>query len=419
MDDLSWTKGKHNLQFGANYRLISDEVSTDASSYNTAESYIGEAHDDIANTGSSLDPGAFGFPAVATTLDTSYDYAAMNMAGVVAWGTDNYSYAVSNGSGTLQPQGAFVNRNYKTNQFDYYIEDTWHALPKLSVTLGVRHMFIQTPYEVNGQQVSPTFSLHDWAQTRAVQAAMGNTVEPNIEFVPSGQANGGKPFWPMAKTNIGPHVGLAYSLDTKTVIRAGFGVVFDNYGLGIANVLATNGSAGLLGQNGTPGAWTTVDAAPRFTALQSLPSFSIVPPPDSSITFPYTPTLGATGVVSVADDKSKAPYAYAMNLSVERQLPDGFTLETSYVGHLGRRLLQTIDYAMPLDLVDPKSGVDYFTAAAQLERMAFAGTPASAVQKIAYWEDMSPDAAGTGASGAGTPGFTATQNSTRATPRVR
>jgi hypothetical protein len=410
IDDLSWTKGKHSIQAGANYRLIHDEVGTDASSYNTAESYIGESHDGIANTGSSLDPKAFGFPAVGPTFETSYSFAAMNLAGIVAWGADNYSYGVANGAGTLQPQGTFVKRNYATNQLDYYIEDTWHAMPRLSLTFGLRHMFIQTPYEVNGQQVSPTISLHDWSQTRAEQAAAGNSVQPIISYALSGKANGGKPFWPMAKSNIGPHLGLAYSLDTNTVIRAGFGMVFDNYGLGIANTLATYGSAGLLGQNATGGEWTTVDAAPRFTGLQSLPTFADVQPPTNTIKFPYTSTPGDEGAISIADDKSRTPYSYALNLSVQRQLPSGFILEASYVGRLGRRLLQTIDFAMPLDLVDPKSGTDYFSAAAQLEKLAYAGTPASSVRKIAYWEDMFPDAANQAATGGGTPGFSATQN---------
>jgi hypothetical protein len=410
IDDVNWTKGKHNIQLGVNYRLIHDLVGTNSSSYNTAESYIGESHDGIADTGSSLDPGAFGFPAVAATFGTSYSYAAMNLAGIVAWGADNYSYSVAKGTGALQPQGVMVNRNYETNQLDYYIEDTWHALPKLSLSFGVRQMFIQTPYEVNGQQVSPTTSLHDWSQTRAQQAALGNSVQPIISYAPSGKANGGKPFWPMAKTDIGPHVGLAFSPDAHTVIRAGFGMVFDNYGLGIANVLATYGSAGLLGQNATGGEWTTVDAAPRFTSLQSLPTFPNVQAPSSTINFPYTSTPGDEGAISIADDKSKTPYSYALNLSVQKELPSGFILETSYVGRLGRRLLQTIDFAMPLDLVDPKSGTDYFSAAAQLEKLAYAGTPASDVHNIAYWEDMFPDAANTGATGGGTPGYSATQN---------
>jgi hypothetical protein len=410
IDDLTWTKGKHNIQFGANYRLIHDQVSTDAFSYDTAESYIGESHDGIANTGSSLDPGAFGFPAVATTFDTSYSYAAMNLAGIVAWGADNYIYEVSNGTGTLQPQGAMVSRDYKTNQLDYYIEDTWHALPKLSLTFGLRHMFIQTPYEVNGQQVSPTISLHDWSLTRAQQAADGNSVQPPISFAPSGKANGGKPFWPMAKTNIAPHVGLVYSVDDHTVIRAGFGLVFDNYGLGIANILAAYGSAGLLGQNATGGEWVSVDAAPRFTSLQSLPTFPVVQPPTNTINFPYSPPIGAEGAISVADDKSKTPYSYALNLSLQREIRGGFTIEAAYVGRLGRSLLQTIDFAMPLNLVDAKGGGDYFSAAAKLEKLAYARTPASAVQKIPYWEDMFPDAANEGASGSGTPGYSATQN---------
>jgi hypothetical protein len=410
VDDLSWTKGKHSVQFGVNYRLIHDQVSTDAYSYNTAESYIGESHDDIANTGSSLDPGAFGFPAVATTFNTSYSYAAMNLAGIVAWGADNYSYHASNGAGTLQPQGAMVSRDFKTNQLDYYIEDTWHALPNLSITFGLRHMFIQTPYEVHGQQVSPTFSLYDWLQTRAQQAALGVSEQPPISFVPSGKANGGAPFWQMDKFSIGPHFGVAYSVNPSTVISTGFGIVFDNYGLGIANILATRGSAGLLGQNAVGGEWTTVDAAPRFTSLQDLPTFPIVTPPSSTIKFPYTPPGGAGGVISIADDKSKTPYAYAMNLSVQKQLRSGFTLETSYVGRFGRRLLQTIDFAMPLNLVDPQGGGDYFSAAAKLEKLAYAGTKPADVPKMDYWEDMFPDAANAGASGSGTPGYSATQN---------
>ena len=130
-------------------------------------------------------------------------------------------------------------------------------------------------------------------------------------------------------------------------------------------------------------------------------------PPFASRT---APPLGAGGVVSIADDKSKTPYSYSLNLSVQREVHGGFTIETSYVGRLGRRLLQTIDYAMPLDLVDSNGGGDYFSAAANLEKLAYAGTPASAVPKIKYWEDMFPDAANKGASGSGTPGYSATQN---------
>jgi hypothetical protein len=42
IDDLTWTKGKHTLQFGANYRIVHAITDTDAYSYNTAASSFGE-----------------------------------------------------------------------------------------------------------------------------------------------------------------------------------------------------------------------------------------------------------------------------------------------------------------------------------------------------------------------------------------
>jgi hypothetical protein len=86
----------------------------------------------------------------------------------------------------------------------------------------------------------------------------------------------------------------------------------------------------------------------------------------------------------------------------------------SYLGRLGRRLLQEVDMATPLDIKDPQSGMDYFQAATMLAKLGNANTPESQVSKIAYWENMFPNAAGgSGISGyaPGTPvNPTATQN---------
>ena len=63
----------------------------------------------------------------------------------------------------------------------------------------------------------------------------------------------------------------------------------------------------------------------------------------------------------------KTPYAHVVNVSWQRQLPAGFVLE-AYLGRFSRHTLQQIDLAQPLDLVDPKSGMDYFTAATELSK---------------------------------------------------
>ena len=412
LDDVSWIHGEHDIQFGVNYRLVHDFTSTDAYSFDSGSSATGEYFDSLANTGQDLDPGAFGLPAVATSFNNSYSYAAMNLAGIVANSTLNYVYKVNPGkTGTLLPTGSFVARDFKANQFEYYVQDTFRITPKLTITYGIRHSINQTPYEVNGQQVAPTVSMEDWFKTRVNDAAQGTVDQPDFTFAPSGKANNGKPMYQMAKWDIAPRLGVAYALNNKTSIRAGFGENFDNFGMQIANQLATLGSAGLLGSESTLAGWCPTSSCPRFTGLNNVPLVqSALTNPASSINFPFTPPLGAEAFSNVVDDGLKTPHSSQVDLSIQREIPGGWTVEADYVGRLGRRTLQNMDFGMPLNLVDPAAGMDYFTAADLLETQHYQGVPASAVSKIAYWEDLFPDAAGAGADGTGTPGYTATQN---------
>jgi hypothetical protein len=58
--------------------------------------------------------------------------------------------------------------------------------------------------------------------------------------------------------------------------------------------------------------------------------------------------------------------------------------------------MQQYDWGEPLDLVDPSSGVDYFTAGTELSKDGYAGE--TTVAPIPYWEDLFPDAAKNGLS---------------------
>ena len=70
------------------------------------------------------------------------------------------------------------------------------------------------------------------------------------------------------------------------------------------------------------------------------------------------------------------------------------------MGTFGRHLLQQLDLAEPLNLVDPQSGENYFYAGTQLAKAAYAGQ--NTVQTDPYWEDLFPYLA--------TGGQSATQN---------
>src|SRR5260370_22630932 len=95
------------------------------------------------------------------------------------------------------------------------------------------------------------------------------------------------------------------------------------------------------------------------------------------------------------DAGMKTPYAHAFDLSVTRELGNNTALTFAYVGRLGRRLPVQEDVAMPLNLVDPKSGVDYFTAAANLSKLVRDATPVSSVHTIPHWENLFSPLTGT------------------------
>jgi hypothetical protein len=82
------------------------------------------------------------------------------------------------------------------------------------------------------------------------------------------------------------------------------------------------------------------------------------------------------------------------DFSITRELSKNFVFEASYVGRLGHRLLQEEDLAMPLDVVDPASKMDYFAAATALTKAANAGTDINSLAAIPYWEHLFPAAAG-------------------------
>lgn len=409
IDDFTLVKGKHTWQFGANWRHFTFENSTNSNSFNSVSANVSWlVNAGIADTGASLDPVAFGFPDVDPTFVQSYDYAVTTLAGLTDEQTNNYNYQLSadGKSATLLASGTAVNRNFRSNEFEWYAQDTYKPIPNLTVTLGVRHTVQQTPWETNGQQVQPTLNLHDWFNNRAAQAALGNTVQPSISFAPAGQFRNAKPFYPMQWGNFAPRFAIAFSPAPEdgsvmhrllggaghSSIRAGYGIYYDHFGQGLVANYSRRGSFSLSSQISNPAAVLTPDTTPRFAGIHTLPN--LVPAASGTINYPQAPSNdpNTTGfaITNGLDDSIQAPYAQVFNFSLQRQMKGGFTFEAAYVGRLGRHLLQSRDLAQPLDLVDPKSGMDYYQAAALFAQAADQGI--STVQPIAYWENMFPQA---------------------------
>jgi Carboxypeptidase regulatory-like domain len=424
IDDVSWTKGKHTVQFGGNLRIIMDNRTGNGSNYSNAYTNVYWLDNSaIANTGSSLDPATGGYPSVDSTFGTNYDFAMAALAGLL---TETNKVYNQDKSGHFYAPGQLITRNFKAHETEFYLQDAWRVTPNLVLTGGVRYSLLQPPFESNGNQVSPTVSLNNWFKQRENAMLQGQTLYSQtpgglVQMALGGQANGKQPFWSWDYKDIAPRFAFAYSPSAesglmrklfggagKSSIRGGYGIYYDHFGEGIVNSFDQNGSFGLTTALDNPAGSQDVDCTPRLTSLYTLPSGSqtfcgqqVVGPPPA--TFPGVvtpPTLTNPGSFAIywgMDDKLKTPYSHVADFSFTRDLGKNYVIEASYIGRFAHHLLQEEDLAMPLDIVDPSSKMDYFTAATMLTKAANAGTPISQMAPIPYWEHLFPGAAGTAA----------------------
>ena len=399
VDNFTWTKGAHSLSAGGNWRMIFNNTSNNTNSFNgatTNPSYLSGID--------APDPTTLGtdFPAVASGYETSFNYAYATIIGDVAERTSSNNYVVTGPtSATLLADGAFISRHFKTNEFEYFLQDAWRVRPNLTLTFGLRHTILQTPYETKGQEIAPTVDTHEWYLARGEAAAHGEVNQPDLFFTPIGKANHMPGFWAKQKTNLAPRLSVVYAPDSKTSIRSGFGLFFDHFGEALTNRFSNLGSFGLSSQFQSPANSFRYETAPRFTTGQDIDVVpaSYVPPSPPSQTYPYAVPDGTFGINWGIDNHVKTPYVESFNLSVQRELPGGFLIDAAYVGRLGRHLFQQLDLAEPVNYNDPLGGGDYFTAGTEMSKASdrLAGSclyctdgKLEHIPTIQYFEDVFP-----------------------------
>ncbi|HSB74161.1 MAG TPA: carboxypeptidase-like regulatory domain-containing protein [Terriglobales bacterium] len=411
VDDVSWNHGQHTFQFGGNIRFIRNPRENFLNSFSQAvTNSSGLDTAGIAGTTSPLDPGNNGYPAVNTDFQLNYDWPVVALVGVVSELDAQYNYTKT---GAVLPQGAPVTRRFGADEFEFYAQDSYRMKPNLTITYGVRYSLFSPPWETNGTQVAPSTSLGGWFNNRGQDMRAG--IAPNmppISFSLAGPANNAKGYYNWDYHNFAPRLAFAYSPrpssgwlkslvgdNDKTSIRAGFGMVYDRIGAGLLNTFDQFGSFG-LSTSLTNTTIPSVATAPRVTGLNTIPindqSGNRLLPPAPPGGFPYTPPNSGTGlgIYWGLDDTIKTPYSYTVDFSVSRQLPKSMSVDVSYVGRFSHRLLSQEDLAMPLDLVDKKTGIDYFAAARRFSELGAAGVDASQITPgmvgptAAYWKDI-------------------------------
>jgi hypothetical protein len=445
LDDFSWTKGKHTLQFGTNVGFARDPRLSFEHSFSLGKGATNwMAPTGFANTGSYLDPGPGGFAEPASAIQ--YDYPVLGLLGMVSDIVANYNYdksgkvlnyVVDSKGNPISPTGTPVSRDYGLNWYEFYGQDSYRMKPNLTITYGLRWSLFPPPWEVNGFQASPTCvpginpvtGCPSWAYNLGTEfnqdaknrfKGVGFDATPLVSFILGGSANNGRGFYNFSKSDLSPRFSFAYSPrpeggwlrklagdNDRTVIRGGFSRVYDRAGMELLGTFDANAPGGLAATIQNPCCLPGYDDAANVPRIANINKIPILGPTNQQFfepappgAFPQTPPPLGQAITWGVDQSLKTPYAWAFDFSVARELPQRFSLQVSYVGRLGRHLLTQRDLRQPVDLVDPKTGIDYFAAATRLAQLAQKGYKSSQIndavvgKTAAFWHDMIPQAPG-------------------------
>ncbi len=406
VDDVSWVKGSHTLQFGANIRMIR----------NNRTNYAG-AYDDMTTNPSGYQQGgnvlsdpitayltANNMPGMASSSISNSQNAAAALIGRLPGYTAMFRF---DADGTLLPSGTPSYRTFATEDYDFYFQDAWKLRTNLTVTVGLRYGLSRPVYETNGFEVRPNPPLGEYFQQRLAGAAAGTPFNDLVSIDLAGPANGKPGMYDWDKKGWQPRAAIAWSPNFekgwlrsifggsgKSVIRAGFGIMDDYFGEALATFFDNNNTLGFSSSQPIPVNTynVTTKPAPLFTGygqdVRSLPRINV----PESLKFPLvSPATMTEDIQASLDSNLVQPKEYTFTMTFEREFPKGFWFQASYLGRLGRNLLAQRDIMQLNNLVDKKSGMDWYTAATTLEKTRATRPPGNtAVPTMPYFDNIFP-----------------------------
>jgi len=224
-------------------------------------------------------------------LNGAYTYQnvtnfALDFTGNTTGAKDWQSYTQTFGNPAL---------NTRINQYGFYGEDQWRVTSKLTATIGLRYEYSQLP--------QPTACNQIYTQTCHINSP-GNEVMPRI--------------------------GLAYRLNDKTVLRAGYGIFYDRVaGATLQDLFENNGV-------------TTQSISLSATQAAQLAAGPVFP------NILSTPTVGlGSSNIQFAAPNWKVPYSEQGTFAVERQITHDIGITASYIWSRGVQLYSERDLNLP------------------------------------------------------------------------
>ncbi len=404
-DDFTWIKGNHTIQFGTNIRLIKNTRESFARSFDNGitnpSAYPSNVARTAVNQWITLQAGAT--RSVASAWSTPLQGAIVALFGRLSGYGANFNFLLN---GSLQAPNTPVRREFKTEEYDFYVQDAWKIRSNITLTAGLRYGLSMPVTETQGYETVPSINLSQYlANTISLMNNGVNNREP-LSVRLAGKSNGLDSIYPLDTNNLQPRVSLAWSPNFKggilgkifgkndqSVFRGGIAITNDYFG----QQLATNwDGANTLGfaSSSTINVNTyniTTNPAPQYTGpgmtIRNLPNL-VIP---TNLTFPQTAPFRNPGLGKIEtslDQNLVSPINYSWNVTYGRELPGKIWVDVGYVGRLARNLLIGRDAMMLRDIRDTRSGLSWNQASTILDIQLQGRVPVANIQPVAFFENM-------------------------------
>ena len=280
-DSVSWVKSKHTFKFGSEFRALQ------------------------LNSHNSNSRLSFGFSPDQTGLPQ--ENFASNKTG---FGFASFLLGAAASGSRGVPQDFYGRRKI----LSFFAQDDWKITPKLTVALDLRWELTLPWHEKYGRW--STFDTTATSKTFGIPGTLvffnsgDQTFEKNKDY-----------------KEFAPHIGVAYELKPKVVLRASYGMFYipigDNYWSGVPYGYSP-------GYYGIDTITQRGDKAPAFYWDKQYPGNYIAPTKDPD----YVPW----GPATIDPNTLRAGYTHNWNAGVQFEVAKETKVEVNYVGNIGQRL---------------------------------------------------------------------------------
>ncbi len=361
-DSVSWTKGKHTVKIGGEFRFASTYTQGSAPGGGFFQNNKTQV---VVVAGAA--PGAAlqvsGPNAIANTnaalsgIGTNDATKARNLLNFLSGSLSsiNNEYFLNKPTDTTFADfrtSNLIPNTVKQREFDIFVKDDYKVRKNLTLNLGMRYEWYGVPYSpfgltaaaIGGGGAGFGISGRDFSGWMNPGARADTTT---FQFVGPNSPNSGQLPYNNDWKNIGPAVGFAYQLpwlgEGKTTIRGGYQITYQGGGRFSTLENPLTQPPGRV----YAGIYTGTAAAP-YMDLTSVTA-NTVPTPLPPGVAPMTPIpiTDRTQTANFFDPNYTSPYVQNLTLSVTRSVRPNLTVDVRYIGTLARRLYSSINLNTP------------------------------------------------------------------------